>query len=152
MQPSHRKIRLLIVALVSAAVCVMGTAVHQAQSMVVAACRPVDTHIEPETLSYLQRLMSSSVAIYKNVRDSLGFAQVSANRVKLVTKTATCQSGVNALNTILSTPNAPRSIWLFDLVHGYAVYDPTVQPGGTQPIPVYIFSTQFVYNSALIVH
>jgi hypothetical protein len=131
---------------------VVGALSHEAHSMVVAPCRAVDTYVEPKTLNYLRTLMSSNSTNYKTVRDSLGFAKVSATRVKLVTKAATCQSGVNALNGVLETPTAQRSIWLFDLVNGYAILDPSIVPTGTQPTPLYIFSNQFVYNSAVIVH
>lgn len=113
------------------------------------ACRPTDDITVPERLAYLKALMSSSVPDYQLVRDSLGLATQNANRVRLVTKASTRQSGVNALNALLQTPGATREIWLFQLGAGYAIHDPSLPSFGGEPAPLFMFNKQFQYLSTL---
>ena len=120
-------------------------------SEVPSACRPPDTVIVPRRLTYLKDLMSQSDLVYKQPRDSLGFASQNASKVKLETTSAKCQSGVTALNTLLQTPGQAREIWLFALGNGWAIVDPTIPSISGQPDPLYFFGTQFNYKATLFV-
>jgi hypothetical protein len=115
------------------------------------ACRSADTVIVPERLTYLKNFISKADSVYKLPRDSIGLASQNAAKVKLETKSTTCQSGVNALNAILQTPGTSRQIWLFALGSGYAIQDPTIPHEPGQPDPLYFFDSQFVYKGTLMV-
>ena len=114
-------------------------------------CRAPDTVIVPSRLAYLKELMSQSDSGYKEPRDSLGFSSQNANKVKLETNVAKCQSGVNALNAILETPGQTRAIWLFALGNGWAIVDPDIPPVPGQPDPLFFFGTEFNYKGTLFV-
>ena len=118
---------------------------------VLSACRPSDTVIVPHRLAYLKDLMSQSDLVYKQTRDSLGFASQNPDRVKLETTVGKCQSGVNALNAIYQTPGQAREIWLFALGNGWAIVDPAIPPVPGQPEPLFFFGTQFNYKGTLFV-
>jgi hypothetical protein len=115
------------------------------------ACRLPDSLIVPARLAYLKHLMSSSDPEYRRARDSVGLAFQRAAAVRLETRGAACQDGVNALNILLESPGKARQIWLFRLGTGYAVHDPDAPSVAGQPEPLYIFSSRFSYISTLMV-
>ncbi len=141
---------LLVVALIVLILIVVArrTSVRDAA---VSACRTADPIVVPSRLAYLKRLMSSPDSVYKLARDSVGLVSQNAAKVKLETKTAACQNGVNALNILLESPGAVRQIWLFGLGNGYAIHDPSIPPEAGEPDPLYIFDSQFSYKSTLMV-
>jgi len=112
-------------------------------------CATVDSVHVPNRLNYLQQMVSSSDSDHVATRQALGIPVLTPSKVSLVTKAATCQSGVNAMNTVRQEAGAVRRVWVFALGNeGYAVDDPgldSLAGGGV----MYFFNRSFAHKLTL---
>ena len=121
-----------------AAACAAGGGAHGADG----SCRPRrEGHYEAR-ISYLRDLISSPDSDRIEMRSQIGLALGDPEQVRLVNDVRTCQLAVVAVNVRRETPGLDRSMWVFDLGHGYAVEDPTGHQMG-QRIGIEFFDDDF---------
>jgi hypothetical protein len=104
--------------------------------MAQSVCRPADA-LSARTITDLQALVTSTDSIDKASRDSLKVAATTANNVKLVTNSSTCQSALTAFNTKEQTPGMSRLVYVYQIGKLYGVEDPTLTGGEYRAIRIF---------------
>lgn len=88
-------------------------------------CLPSDATVT-RTVADLQRLVTSTAASDRALKDSLRITVTKATDVAYVTDERTCGKALTAFNTQMATPSLSRSLYVFKIGKDFAVEDPTV--------------------------
>jgi hypothetical protein len=132
------------------ATCLIGLLAFTTAARSAPVCRPSDATVT-RTVADLQRLVTSTAASDKAVKDSLRITATKATDVAYVTDERTCGKALTAFNTLMATPSLSRSLYVFKIGKDYAVEDPTVGQA-SEYRGLRIFGSGWAYNRTYLTY
>lgn len=96
---------------------------------------------------YVDSLVTSNDAAWKEQRDSLKLAKTTLSKVNWITTGNNCTAASQAVDTRLNTPGSGRLVYLIQIGTSFAVMDTTVRQGEYRTL--FFFDKLWKFLSAL---